>query len=214
MLSIKASEIGNLTDARYFSAMGVHWLGFMLDPGQASAINATQLLAIREWLSGPKIVAELGAMSDAETLQQAIEVLKVDALQVGQFTDIENVKKLSGQVGFILEQVPESLENLSDLEFAWREWADLTEFFLLDLGKNGFSWTDIKNNAAALATLKELCANFQLMLSLSFEAEQLTEIINTLNPYGISLKGGAEEKVGVKSFEELDVFFENLEALS
>jgi len=214
MLSIKASEIGNLTDARYFSAMGVNWLGFMLDPGQATAVSATQLLAMREWLSGPKIVGELGTMSDAETLQQAIEVLKIDALQVGQFTDIENVKKLAGQVGFILEQVPESLENLSDLEFAWREWATFTEFFLLNLDKNGFSWNDIKTHATALATLKQLSANFQLMLSLDFEAEQLSEIIELLNPYGISLKGGVEEKVGVKSFEELDVFFETLEALS
>jgi len=37
------------------------------------------------------------------------------------------------------------------------------------------------------------------------------EILTEINPIGITIRGGEEEKVGVKSFEEVDELFEMLE---
>ena len=211
---IKASEIGNLTDARYFSAWGVDWLGFSLDSENPAYIGPTQISAMREWLSGPGIVAEMGPFSDAELLLQAVEILKPDALQIGQFTALEAVKTLDGSLTIIKEQIPDSLDLLADLEFEWREWAGTADFFLLNLEKNGFSWSELKKDSEKLGQLKNLCANFSVMLSTVFDATELYEIIETLKPYGISVKGGEEEKVGMKSYDELDAFFETLEEIN
>jgi phosphoribosylanthranilate isomerase len=211
---IKASEIGNLTDARYFSAWGVDWLGFSLDSENPAYIGPTQISAMREWLSGPGIVAEMGPFSDAELLLQAVEILKPDALQIGQFTALEAVKTLDGSLTIIKEQIPDSLDLLADLEFEWREWAGTADFFLLNLEKNGFSWSELKKDSEKLGQLKNLCANFSVMLSTVFDATELSEIIETLKPYGISVKGGEEEKVGMKSYDELDAFFETLEEIN
>jgi phosphoribosylanthranilate isomerase len=211
---IKASEIGNLTDARYFSAWGVDWLGFSLDTENPAYIGPTQISAMREWLSGPGIVAEMGPFSEAELLQQAVEILKPDALQIGQFTALQAVKTLGGSLTIIKEQIPDSLDQLADLEFEWREWAGTADFFLLNLEKNGFSWTTLKNDPKKMSTLKNLCANFQVMLSLDFQSEELSQIIDSLKPYGLAVKGGEEEKVGMKSFDELDAFFETFEEIN
>ncbi len=211
---IKASEIGNLTDARYFSAWGVDWLGFSLDSENPAYIGPTQISAMREWLSGPGIVAEMGPFSDADLLLQAVEILKPDALQIGQFTALEALKTLDGSLTIIKEQIPDSLDLLADLEFEWREWAGTADFFLLNLEKNGFSWSELKKDSEKLGQLKNLCANFSVMLSTVFDATELSEIIETLKPYGISVKGGEEEKVGMKSYDELDAFFETLEEIN
>ena len=49
-------SITNLTDARYFSAWEVEWLGFNLSQGEENAISPLQVAAMREWVEGPKIV--------------------------------------------------------------------------------------------------------------------------------------------------------------
>ena len=48
---------------------------------------------------------------------------------------------------------------------------------------------------------------------MDFKENALEEILNIPNLHGINVKGGEEEKVGVKSFDELDEFFEALEIL-
>ena len=55
---IKASQITNLTDARYFAAWGVEWLGFGLESGQDYFVTTAQMAAIKEWVEGPKMVGE------------------------------------------------------------------------------------------------------------------------------------------------------------
>lgn len=208
---IKASEVNNLTDARYFSAWGVEWIGFSLVPGHPAQVSAAELLAMKEWLSGPKIVGEFGAVVDADSLHQAIDMLSLQAVQIGQFTPFEEVAHLGGRIGIIREQIIEKLDELAVLEEAWGQWASLVDCFLLDLEKNNIAWEDIKADATALQRLKTLCQTFPVMLSLGFQTHELNEIQETLQPYGLSLKGGEEEKVGLKSFDDLDEIFESLE---
>jgi phosphoribosylanthranilate isomerase len=207
---IKASEVSNLTDARYFSAWRVEWIGFCLIPGHTAEVSPSELLAIKEWIAGPKIVGEFPALVDADTLDQYIEKVELDAVQIGQFTPFEEVSHLDGRIGIIREQVIEQLDELAVLEDQWRQWASLVDCFLLDLEKNNISWDMIKGDAQALAYLKSLCHVFPVMLSLRFQPEDLNEIEKVLKPYGISLKGGEEEAVGLKSFDDLDEIFEIL----
>ena len=83
---IKASQVTNLTDSRYFAAREVEWLGFNLDAGTENFIHPQNIKAIKEWLEGPKIVGEFG-MQDSNEIKAAIDFLGLDVIQVGMYAD-------------------------------------------------------------------------------------------------------------------------------
>lgn len=61
MTKFFAKNINHLTDARYFSAMGVEWMSFLF--GQ-DGISEVEFHGIVEWIEGPKVAVE-GVMDDA-----------------------------------------------------------------------------------------------------------------------------------------------------
>ena len=95
------------------------------------------------------------------------------------------------------------------LEEHLNTYFDYVDYFLIDFNKNAISWQALqkseKLNAASMATL---CQQFEVLLSLDFDALNTKDILTTLQPKGISVKGGVEEKIGLKSFDELDAIFE------
>ncbi|MCB0619667.1 MAG: N-(5'-phosphoribosyl)anthranilate isomerase, partial [Saprospiraceae bacterium] len=60
------------------------------------------------------------------------------------------------------------------------------------------------------ADLRQLCEEFPVILALPCPAGQLEELLARIRPAAIGLRGGEEEKVGYKSFDELDELFELL----
>jgi phosphoribosylanthranilate isomerase len=72
----------------------------------------------------------------------------------------------------------------------------------------------VRSQEFSIELLQRACQQYPIFLSLKFTAPQLNGIISALAPAGISLKGGEEEKVGIKSFDELDEIFEELEELN
>jgi phosphoribosylanthranilate isomerase len=209
-LTVKASEIANLTDARYFSAREVEWLGFSIDNNSENYLAPFQINAIREWISGPQIVVELGTLSGKEIITHAIELLKPNAIQIGPFCD-KDMLSAASSVAVIRELIPDDLEQLEDYMFEWIAWQTNISFFMLNLEKNGYSWQLLKNNEKTLKTLKQLCNEYDVMLSLVFEPIELNEILLELKPFGLSFKGGEEEKTGMKSFEAIDEIFDLIE---
>ncbi|MEO0734260.1 MAG: hypothetical protein AAFZ52_15600 [Bacteroidota bacterium] len=67
---VLASGITHLTDARYFAAWEVDYLAFPL--GGDDGITWDYLNALREWVEGPAIVAELPADADGATWATAL----------------------------------------------------------------------------------------------------------------------------------------------
>jgi len=58
---------------------------------------------------------------------------------------------------------------------------------------------------------KALFSDFPILLDADLQPAQLLRILAQFAPAGFSLHGGAEEKVGVKSFDEIDAIFDALE---
>lgn len=78
---IKFGSVTNLTDARYAAAVYADWVGFCFIPGHSRYIEPIKAKEIIDWLSGPKMVAELGALMP-ETMMSALEILLIDTVQV------------------------------------------------------------------------------------------------------------------------------------
>jgi phosphoribosylanthranilate isomerase len=202
---IKASQVTNLTDARYFAARGVEWLGFNLDAGTENFIHPQNIKAIKEWLEGPKLVGEFG-MQDSSEITAAIEFLGLNVIQVGMYADTSSLN-LSG-VTVIKEIVIEKDTDYYDLRSVLESGSANVEIFLLNYSKNNISWSSISSKKNAL---KELCSRFKIILSIDFEMNQLHEILESIQIHGLNLKGGEEEKIGYKSYDELDEILDALE---
>lgn len=202
---IKASQVTNLTDSRYFAAREVEWLGFNLDAGTENFIHPQNIKAIKEWLEGPKIVGEFG-MQDSNEIKAAIDFLGLDVIQVGMYADTGSLA--FQDITIIKEIVIEKDTDYYDLRSNLESDSANVDIFLLNYSKNKLSWSSIASKQNAL---KELCDKFKIILSIDFELDQLNEMLEKVQFYGLSLKGGEEEKVGFKSFDELDEIIDALE---
>ncbi len=211
-LPVKAGAIANLTDARFFAAWEVNWLGFSLDPNQQNFVTPKQFAEMRNWVQGPTIVGEFGPESPEAILEHAA-MLELDTVQVGLFQDVEHVKELKG-LQVIKEIIVDASTDLQILRFQLEEFAPHVDCFVLDFSRNHIPWAFMASSALMpLPELKALLANHKVLLDVDADAHNLPEILDQLQPYGLQLKGGAEEKVGYKSFDELDPLLDLLEQI-
>lgn len=204
---IKVSSVSNLTDARYFAAWGVSWMGFNLDPASGKYIQPQTLQAIRAWIDGPGIVGEFG-MQTADEIMAAVDMLSLDAIQAGVFTTAETLVGLQSRIPVIKEIVVEAGTGEEALLEQFDRFAHLAPFFLLNFDKSGITWERIKEGAAvSIPTLQSIFRLHRVFLSLDLDVAVLEEVLSLLRPYGLNLVGGEEERPGFKSFDELDAVF-------
>ena len=71
---ILAGSITNLTDARYFAAWEVEWMGFNLNASEETFMPPAQVMAIKEWVEGPNILGEFGLHSAEEIKHLVVTV--------------------------------------------------------------------------------------------------------------------------------------------
>jgi phosphoribosylanthranilate isomerase len=209
---VKASSITNLTDARYFAAWEVKWLGFNLDTNAEDYIAPVKVKAMKEWVDGVEVVAEFGMQTAAE-ITELVNVLEIKTLQVGQFADVELVKALSG-FSVIKEIIIETTTSESELLDQIQDFAPYCNHFILNFDKNGFNWAELENGSIlSLELVKNLCEKYSILIGINCPSGDLNNLLNELNPTGLNVKGGEEEQVGMKSFDELDEVFEAIEIL-
>lgn len=209
-ISVKANAVANLTDARYFASKGVDWMGFVLEQGQENALSKQQFQAITEWVGGVRLVGEFDLTPASEILSLATE-LKLDAVQVGMFAERDPLMQLKNITVMKEVVISNDMEETDILEH-FLDYSPFCEFFILDLRKSGISWQQILNKELyPLSMFQNLCKYNKVFLNIDMTPANLPAIVATLEPYGICVTGGAEEKVGYKSFDELDEIFDLFE---
>ena len=186
---IIAADLQNLTDARYFAAWLVEYMSFDLsDP----TLNLPKIKEIMDWVEGPIFSAQYTGLEDRQNIEAQLEALSIDHLILGPYAD-EDLVNSDWQVTKII-LLDEKIEDLtSDRTYIAQSSTTYSELSL-----------DKKN------ILKELCNSHSIYLDCGFTAAEINEIL-TLGITGLVLRGGEEEKVGVKSYEDLDEILEALE---
>jgi len=205
---IKAGAITNLTDARYFAAWDVEWLGFCLDPGSAEYISPATVKAIKEWVEGPQVIGEFGLQTTDEILS-AISLLDLQAIQLHPFSPVAEIKA-AVDIPLFQELVPEIPQSLEELLIHCKNHSADIDYFVLNCSKNNVRWTEI-SESPYLNTLKQICEDYPVILDIPSTPDELNTILDSLRLWGLNIKGGEEEKVGFKSFDEVDDIFEALE---
>lgn len=207
---VKASSITNLTDARYFAAMGVEWLGFNLNSDDESAISPEKITEIEEWVEGVQIVAEYG--NDRwENVTSGLEKIIPNVVQVGGDIGVEEVLELPAAVGVIKELVIGRNSSLDTLVEIMESLEGHVSAFSLNFTENDIKWKDLEAGTPfSIEVVKELAGKFPIIFEMDFNADSLKKCIDSLPLEGITFKGGEEEKTGFKSYEELDELFDVL----
>jgi phosphoribosylanthranilate isomerase len=209
---IKASSIANLTDARYFAAKEVAFLGFCLDENGENYLQPMVVKALKEWIEGPSIVGEFGMQSTKDILAKVSDI-GLDAVQLSFFSAADSLA-LRTVTSVFREIVVEKNTRASELWEHLEHFGSMSDALILDFEKNNITWQDIvKSQEFSIDLLQRACQKYKVFLAINFQSIHLQGIIKALNPEGISLKGGDEEKVGLKSFDELDDIFDALEEL-
>jgi phosphoribosylanthranilate isomerase len=209
-IKVKASQITNLTDARYFAAKEVAWLSFNFTEGSKNYIEPIRARAMFEWVEGPRLVGEFDGMTAAE-INFYTEGYGLKDIQIGERVKTEDVFSLTAQ-SIIKEIVVEKTTTADILRGLMQPLATMVEAFELNFEKNGLDYLSlkIKDSILSFEDLQTLCVEFNIILAIDFQVDMLEDILN-LNPYGLSLQGGEEEKIGLKSFDELDEILDVLE---
>ncbi len=178
-MKIIANEITNLTDARYFAAMGVDWIGF--DMGLNSPLSIEHVMAFADWVEGPEFFLDVRGKSE----DQIAEML-------GNF-----------QAAGLLIDEGVSLPHYAGKVIRAQEQ-----------GVSGNSPTDI-----LICTIE--CWQERGQGSNLAEAEEVWVVIDNVAEHdnlkaatdmisGIVVSGGDEQKVGLKSYDDLDELIEHI----
>lgn len=203
---IKASRIAHLTDARYFAAMGVDFLGFNLEEGTDGYLDPVYMKAIREWVQGPRIVGEF-SVSPISVVKEAARFYGLDAVQVSAKAHGEQLARLEGLEVLVEHIVVEASKPLCVEE--WKSVAPYADFFVFIFPENMPAEAILKQTPNIW---KEVFALRPSLLQANLDASEWPRLAQEFGLAGISAVGGEEEQVGVKSFDEVERLLEAVRA--
>jgi len=196
---VKISKINNLTDARYFAAAGVDYLGYCCNPDTEKYCSIVKIKEISEWVEGPLSVMEFDGWQSEAQIEEVIEQLTTDALHFGAFATYTQDFRKPIFKDFIFE-------NLAETSFH-----ALVENCTFPVIRTQKSFKDF--NESELNLINNTLNATECFLDIGFGSEDISEILDRFQRLGgLILRGADEEKVGFKSFEQLDTIFEKLEA--
>lgn len=214
MLATKvlASGITHLTDARYFAAWEVDFLAFPIGEGVAEGISWDYLNALREWVEGPTIVAELGQIEDGAAAAELLREQKISTALITSTAPASAPEKMTEAGIDIISHVPVSgHQSMEDVADAIANHPSVA-FVILDFEHGGITWNDlVTGHPFGLPDLDALLRSRPCLLQISTDGNDPIALKDAHPVSGFAVRGSSEEKVGYKSFDDLDDLFEGLE---
>jgi len=202
----KAKSVTSLTEGRYFSGMGIDYIGFSLQENAKNFINKTHAKEIMDWLSGPTFVAELVGASP-EFIKEICNDLGIHTIQSNQNIDFTQLPPQIEEVIVNLSITNETTEK--DLSNWMAAHNKQVSFFILDATQLG-GWKKIQETGFD-KIMKNLALDFPCFIKWDFNAVFIKQALEFINPLGVELYAGDELSTGMQSFEEVDKLMESLE---
>lgn len=201
---IKASRIAHLTDARYFAAKEVDYLGFNLEEGTEGYLDPMYMKAIREWVEGPKIVGEF-QRTPIRVVVEAAAFFGLDVVQVSAKTHGAHLAELADlevilEIEISADTLPVSITELQ----GFAAYADVFLFKFTDVNISKSIFYEQLDFWKAIFSLRPS------LLQADMPTNDWSDVIASCGLAGLSIVGGEEEQVGVKSYDEIEAIFENL----
>jgi len=182
---VKASNITNLSDARYCAGMGVDWLSF-----PAHLVNPVTFKEITDWITGPQFILEV---NDEKVLSMA-EQYPVPTLEIPYHT-LNSIAPLTSK-SFLITLPLSKWQALKDALLVFK---GRIEYVVVDLDIP--DWTE----------LNDIATHFKILVN-SSDRHSMVELL-LLPIDGINVSGEDELKPGLKDFDRLSAVLEELEVV-
>lgn len=181
-------DIINLTDARYFAAWGVDYISFEADKNSDVHFPLEDVREVMGWVAGPQYLLSFsGVFIDQQDANHWITELEIEDVILSNFvseTDLPNVRIIRE---IFVQDIDPNVQNGSFI-------LKVDDIATLDSPK-----------------IKAFIQHNDVYIDGHLSKDQIEALLMNYEVTGIVLRGGEEEKVGVKTFDQLDDIFEMLE---
>lgn len=199
---ILASKINNLSDARYFAAYPVDWLSFIGNPDAEEYIPIDQINEILGWIEGPKVIMDARGCTPTQIQSFTSEVV-VSGLLIHSEQSVSAEQEEHYDIFRIIQLSLDS--DLSVIEANIHQTGNC-DYLIFDFQTNGVD-TDILFNPIfqSLMTIKPS------FIDAAMSVKDVSQFLET-GAEGLVITSGQEEKVGLRSFEDIQDLMEELES--
>jgi len=202
---VKICGITTLEDARFVSGALAHYLGFVFYEDSPRHVTPAKAGAIINWLHGPNCVGVF--------VNQPLDDVNMIARQTGidfvQLHGNENPDYCSLVDKPVIKAIHVSEEdNASELDDRIQPYLDHVEYLLFDTkidGKWGgtgqiFDWS----------VLDQVSQGVPYFLAGGLNPKNIRMACEKVHPYAVDVSSGLEAEPGVKDFDKVDLFMEEM----
>ena len=187
---VYVSSVNNLSDARYCSGMFVDYIGFNFDENSRNHITIEKFMEIKNWINGPKIVAEFGNSSWSHT-QDYLSNIDVDYININY--KFKYIKKLKNK---LIINIPDLNDVRDNLEIITQNSSNL-KAIIVD------QFDDFSSNY-----IKTL-SNHDVFIGKKETLNQTESVLKKYN-FGLKLSGSEELRPGYKDYTNLSDTLEKI----
>jgi phosphoribosylanthranilate isomerase len=205
--NLKLGEVTNLSDARFAAGRGAAFIGFAMSPGNPNYLEPDKVHEITGWIDGPHLVGEWSG-GIVDVIADTHERLQLDYVQLNSH-DPALGSALAGMP--IIQCIRITGDSTSsEIIRQVNEVHVHTHHFMLCCDR-------LEEQERFLSThsheqlVMELCRDYPIILDWHFTSDNLVPILEKYQPFGINLKGGTEDKPGLKDFDVLNELVDLLE---
>jgi phosphoribosylanthranilate isomerase len=205
---IKICGLTSLEDARFVSGALAHYMGFIFYDKSPRHIEPAKAGAIINWIEGPECVGVFvnQPLDDVNMIarQTGVDLVQLHGNESAEYCGL--VDKPVIKVLHVSEET--TAESLEEQINRFRSHVDYLLFDTKIDGKWGgtgqpFDW-DI---------LDEISGGIPFFLSGGLNDTNIRAACETVHPYAVDLSSGLESEPGVKSFDKIEAFIDEMRAI-
>tara|TARA_Y100001935_G_scaffold224416_1_gene200662 strand:+ start:69399 stop:70043 length:645 start_codon:yes stop_codon:yes gene_type:complete len=205
---IKICGITNLEDARFISGAMVDYLGFIFYEQSPRYIEPGMAGAITEWLEGPE---KIGVFVN-QSLDEVNRIAKETGLDYVQLHGNESPEYCALVDKPVIKVIHISDEStLDSIQEKVNMYADSCSYYLFDT-KTDELWGGT-GSSFDWGKLKSISNNKPFFLAGGLKTENIRKAIETVHPYAVDVSSSLEEKPGLKDFNKVEQFMEEMRSV-
>ncbi|MDX1590624.1 MAG: phosphoribosylanthranilate isomerase [Balneolaceae bacterium] len=205
---VKICGLTTLEDARFASGALADYLGFIFYPESPRYIDPAKAGAIINWLEGPEKVGVFvnQPLDDVNSIakQTGIDLVQLHGNESPEYCELVEKPIIKA---FHITQEKTERELMAEVE----PYAGVADYYLFDTKtENQWGGTGKTFNWELLNNLK---GDKPFFLSGGLNIENVRKAIETAEPAAVDLSSGLEESPGLKDFDKVEAFFEEMRSI-
>jgi len=202
---VKICGLTSLHDARFVSGALAHYMGFIFYDKSPRYIEPAKAGAIINWIEGAKCVGVFvnQPLDDVNMLarQTGVDLVQLHGNESAEYCDL--IERPVIKAIHVSNDI--NAELLEEQLFSYRLHVDYLLFDTKIDGKWGgtgqpFDWN----------LLQQVSADIPFFLSGGLNADNIRTACEAVHPYAVDLASGVENEPGVKSFDKIELFMDQM----